>query len=216
MRYLVFSDSHLSNKFEQNKFNFLKKITSSADRVIINGDFWEGYNCTFNQFINSSWKKLFPLLKKKKTVYLYGNHDKKKFSNKNTLLFSDIQTMKYKLQSGDKTFYIEHGDRLMPLLDAPFQKYPVYLNNFMDAVEGLMFRIFGKIHLFIFCRLLNKKIKKLIFGKFTNNEYLVCGHTNFAEIDLKNNFINSGFIKHGIGQYLIIEDGKISLHEERY
>ncbi len=216
MRYLIFSDSHLSKKFDQKKFNFLQKIISSADRVIINGDFWEGYNCTFSQFISSPWNKLFPLLKNKKAVYLYGNHDKRIYANKNTSLFSDIQTMKYELKSGDKTFYIEHGDRLMPLLDAYLRRYPIYLNNFMDRLESLMFRIFGKIHLYLLFRLLNQRIKQLIRGKYRDNEYLVCGHTNFAEIDLKRNFINSGFIKHGIGQYLMIEDGKVSAYEELY
>jgi hypothetical protein len=56
----------------------------------------------------------------------------------------------------------------------------------------------------------------MIAGQFKANEYFVCGHTNFAEIDLKRNFINSGFVKHGIGRYLIINEGKVSLHEERY
>jgi len=216
MKTLIFSDSHLSKKFEQSKFDLLKKIISSADRVIINGDFWEGYNCTFKQFINSPWNKLFPLLKKRKTVYIYGNHDKKKYSNINVKLFSEVQVQKYKFRSGDKTFYLEHGDRLVPLWDDYLPRYPKLLNNFMDKIEWLMFKVFGKIHLYVFFRLLNKRAKKLVRGKYKRNEYLVCGHTNFAEIDLKRNFINSGFIKHGIGQYLIVEDGEITAHEERY
>ncbi len=216
MKYLIFSDSHLSVKFDRKKFNFLTKIISSADRVIINGDFWEGYNCTFNQFINSPWKQLFPLLKKKYTVYVYGNHDKREFADKNVKLFSSLQTKKYNLKLGNKTFFFEHGDRLMPLLDSKFNHFPKLLNQFLDMIEGSVLRLFGNLHLYYFFHPLNERIKEMIAGRFKTNEYFVCGHTNFAEIDLKRHFINSGFIKHGIGRYLIINERKISLHEERY
>ena len=216
MKTLIFSDSHLSNRFDPKKFAFLKKIVSTADKVIINGDFWEGYTCTFTELVNSPWKQLFPLLKEKNTVYLYGNHDKKSYSDQKTKLFSTTQGIRYKFKSGNKIFHVEHGDRLMPLLDAYLAKYPKFLNDFFETTEGFMFRYFGKLHLYLFFKSLNEKIKKRIADKFKKNEYLVCGHTNFAEIDLERNFINSGFIKHKIGYYLIIEDGDITLHEERY
>ena len=64
MKILVFSDTHLSSTFEEKKFNLLKEIISRADRVIINGDFWEGYLISFKEFLDSRWKELFPLLKK--------------------------------------------------------------------------------------------------------------------------------------------------------
>jgi predicted phosphodiesterase len=92
MKILVISDVHLDNAFEKPKYRFLKKIIRRADRVIINGDFWDGYLVKFQQFIQSPWKSLFPLLKSKKTIYIYGNHDKKILSDKHTALFSDIQT----------------------------------------------------------------------------------------------------------------------------
>ena len=92
MKILVISDVHLDNAFEKPKYRFLKKIIRRADRVIINGDFWDGYLVKFQQFIQSPWKSLFPLLKSKKTIYIYCNHDKKILSDKHTALFSDIQT----------------------------------------------------------------------------------------------------------------------------
>ncbi len=41
MRILVISDTHLTHKFDQRKFEYLLSIISQADKVIINGDFWD-------------------------------------------------------------------------------------------------------------------------------------------------------------------------------
>ena len=66
MKYLIFSDSHLNDFFDERKFNFLKRIILNSDRVIINGDFWEAYDLKINSFISSKWNKLFKYLKKNK------------------------------------------------------------------------------------------------------------------------------------------------------
>src|SRR3990170_7877882 len=104
MKILVFSDSHLTDKFEEKKFDFLKKIIRQSDLVIINGDFWDGYLTTFSRFISSDWNKLFPLLKSKKTIYIYGNHDRESYIDRNAKLFSDLQTHSYRLKLNGKSF----------------------------------------------------------------------------------------------------------------
>jgi predicted MPP superfamily phosphohydrolase len=116
MKILVFSDTHLTHVFEEKKYVFLKKVIESADQVIINGDFWDGYLTSFDAFISSRWNNLFPLLKQKKAVYIFGNHDKACFSDKRTSFFSDIQTKKYSFVDG-MTFYFEHGNTLLPSID---------------------------------------------------------------------------------------------------
>ena len=68
MKTLIFSDTHLKTKFEQKKFNFLSNIIDDADAIIIAGDFWDGYYCSFDEFVNSEWSALFPLLKEKKAI----------------------------------------------------------------------------------------------------------------------------------------------------
>jgi predicted phosphodiesterase len=50
---LIFSDTHLTCKFDKLRFLALKKIIEEADIVIINGDFWEYISCPFEKFINS-------------------------------------------------------------------------------------------------------------------------------------------------------------------
>ncbi len=216
MKTLIFSDSHISKYFDQAKFDFLTKIISSVDQVIINGDFWEGYTTKFDELLISPWNKLFPLLLKKKAIYLYGNHDKKRYSNHNVSLFSVQQAKEYKFISGNKTFYVEHGDRLLPLWDRFFFRMPAFIMKILDSLEGGLLKIFGQHFLKIAFEDFNKAIKKTIKGSLKANEFLICGHTELAEIDLKTHYINSGLVKHGFGQYVIVEDGKIKLYKKRY
>ncbi len=80
MKTIIFSDAHLTNRFDEPTYRFLENMILSADKIIINGDFWDGEVVSFNQFINSKWQKLFPLLLERKAVYIYGNHDRQRIS----------------------------------------------------------------------------------------------------------------------------------------
>jgi UDP-2,3-diacylglucosamine pyrophosphatase LpxH len=66
-------------------------------------------------------------------------------------------------------------------------------------------------------RWINEEIKNQMESRSFSNTWTVCGHTHSAEIDLENQFVNSGFVRAGLGQYLTINDvGFIELHEEHY
>lgn len=223
MKYVVFSDTHLGEGFNEKKFVFLKKIINGADRIIIAGDFWEGLQITFDEFVNSRWNKLFPYLKKKKAVYIYGNHDSKKYNNERVSLFSVIQTERYVFSSGNKTFVVEHGDRahiLAVTLTKNVSKMIAFFINknpmISHQLEKFAFNIFGKdFHQKISSRM-NNKIKNQLGKGFAGNRILICGHSHHQELDLKNNFVNPGMIKFGLGQYFVIENGRINLREEWY
>lgn len=211
MKILIFSDSHLTDRFEEKKFNFLKKIIGESDRVIINGDFWDGYLTTFNRFIASEWNKLFPLLKTKKTIYIYGNHDRESYIDRNASLFSDLQTYSYRLQLNGTSFLFEHGHRLFPTID---EKLPRRLNKVTTKIVGY---ILGNISLLQFVlKRANNTIKRKIKEELRKNEIYVCGHSHFAEFDLKNQFINIGSIEDGLAKYLLIDEGKTQPKEEWY
>ena len=62
---LIFSDTHLTKRFEEKKYNLLVRLVSSSDRVIINGDFWDSWFVSFKDFLGSKWNKLFPLLRER-------------------------------------------------------------------------------------------------------------------------------------------------------
>ncbi len=208
MKLLVFSDTHLTEYVEEKKFNLLKDIISKADKVVINGDFWDGYLATFDEFIHSGWKNLFPLLKKKKAVYIYGNHDSKQFKHTNLCnVFSDVQTDRFKIKIGNKVYIFEHGNRLLPFGDEEVLQAQIKstFNKLTNKIEGLIIKTFG-VHYQRFLQKYNEIIKKKIVKELKKNEFYVCGHTHSAEIDKKNRFINSGVIKDGLAQYIHISE----------
>lgn len=223
MKYLVFSDTHLGREFDEKKLNFLNKIIENADKVIINGDFWEGLQITFDEFVNSPWNKLFPYLKKKQTVYIYGNHDPKKWTDERVSLFSTEQIKQYTFKSGDKSFIVEHGDRTF-ILGVTITKN---VSKVLSLILGKNPRISHHLEKFAFNRFgrnvhqkmsekMDNKIKNQLGKNFSGNKILICGHSHHQGLDLKNNFVNPGMVQFGLGQYAIIENGRITLNEELY
>ncbi len=222
MNILVFSDTHLFLPFDQKKFNFLKKIISESDQVIINGDFFDSYMISFNDFINSPWNQLFPLLKKKKTVYIFGNHDQEKFSDKQTSLFSMKQAVEYRMKINNETYIFTHGQQ--------FRKTPdLFIKRFFKPFVSLVVRIahfkrqnltniFGRNFLRFRFAYRNIKTKEKAIKTIKNNEFIVVGHNHWAEVDEKKHFACNGAILYGFAQYLTIDSvsGKITLHEEWY
>jgi predicted phosphodiesterase len=217
MKTLIFSDTHLGKKVDQKKLNFLKKIILEADRVIINGDFWDRFSCTFDEFVNSGWSELFPLLKKRQTIYIYGNHDGKKFSDKRVDLFSNEQREQLNLVSGKKKFFIEHGNSVLytsKLWDIKIFEFAV-----CKSIEILDAFFLGILKVAWYKPYNILKNRELIEWKKENIEsgtFYITGHTHLPEIDEKVEFANTGRIKHGFGDYLVLEDGKVSLKQLRY
>jgi len=222
MNILVFSDTHLYLPFEQKKFDYLKKIIEPADQVIINGDFFDGYMISFEDFVNSRWNKLFPLLKSKKAIYIYGNHDQEKFSDKRVKLFSVIQKDNYQLTINNQQFYFEHGQKIRVTPDTTWKLSKEILHYGMSIghfIRRLMVKVFGKIFITLRFAYRNVKSKRRIFKMYRpqNNEIYIIGHNHFGEVDEKNHFAASGMILYGFAQYLTIDStAKITLHEEWY
>ncbi len=221
MKILVFSDTHLTDKFDGAKYEFLKKIINEADQVIINGDFWDGYLTTFDKFISSKWQTLFPLLKSKDTVYIYGNHDKEELANEKVNLFSNIQAKKYQIKLGKEQFVFEHGDRIIISGDKKIgQKILLYcLTRLVQFTHGLIIRsnFLSKQSQKRFFVKVSKKMAKLINIERKNEDYFfIAGHSHGQMIDYDKKYANSGFIQHGIAHYLIIEDGNVKVIWQRY
>jgi len=209
MNILVLSDTHLHSELEEKKYRLLKHLITQADQVILNGDFWEGFAISFKQFLNSKWAELFPLLKKKQAVYIYGNHDKKNQSDEKLCSrFSDKQLSRYTLNIGGRTYIFEHGNRLMPFADERPQdfSFACKLFGFLDInIEKFFIRSVGP-HYQKLLRKFNEEIKQKLQNELKKNEFYVCGHTHSAEVDEKNRFINTGVFKEGLAQFLHIND----------
>jgi UDP-2,3-diacylglucosamine pyrophosphatase LpxH len=59
--------------------------------------------------IHSKWSRLFPLLKKKNAIYIYGNHDDSRFCDERVSLFSVEHGYSTELKRGEYTYSIQHG-----------------------------------------------------------------------------------------------------------
>lgn len=198
MRIFVFSDSHLSTKYDKEFYEWVKYWSSKADKIIICGDFWESDLCSFDEFVKSEWKDtLFPLLKSKDTHYIYGNHDYDTDSDDRVSIFSNEQSYELDLALGDREYHIEHGDRLCNPFDLRF------LRHYGLLIQQIGCRLFGKSFLWIF----KKHIKDIRRNWDGEDRFLICGHTHY-QAKGKNFFVMypSTF---GMLNGVLIEDDKV-------
>lgn len=216
MRTLVFSDTHLGAKFNQKLFTELVKLIESVDKVIINGDFWDYHLVSWDQFLNSEWSRLFPLLKSKNAVYTFGNHDPARLMDERMNLFSDLQVSSYELRSGEHTFVFQHGNSIAPTLD---ETMPIVLRS--KRLVDLSYKVYDYfarrlgMSFFKLGKSKNSKMKKWAAKNLKSDQILVCGHSHVMESNLEKRFINTGLIRFGFMQYMIIEDGNFSLESYR-
>lgn len=216
MKTLIVSDIHLSHVFDKKKFLFLEKLFSSYDKIILNGDFWDGYITTFDRFIESPWKGLFSLLRKKEAIYLFGNHDQKQFSDERRNLFSVEQKDTHKIEINSITYHVEHGHVVFPSIDDSLhlsRALLLYVNTVFQYVEHLFVSLWSPHNIVI--KQSNQTMKRRLKAKKFPHWY-VCGHTHYAEFDSKNRYSNSGFIQYGKASYLIADSSGLSLRTEWY
>ncbi|MBU0974482.1 metallophosphoesterase family protein [Patescibacteria group bacterium] len=217
MKTLIFSDSHLTHRFDQELFDYISNLIKDADQVIINGDFWDGYLTTYRRFIKSPWSQLFPLLKAKNAVYIFGNHDKKKFMHGKHDLFSVEQSEDYEFKSGSRDFYVTHGHLISPTYDnILFFRNPMFVRFLYKIFIFLTNKIVVFAKLFnIFDYKINLK-KLAIFKDFSDKDkkdgqYFIFGHCHMPVINISENFIILGPLQKKQRSYCLIEDGYIDL-----
>ena len=217
MRILIFSDTHLTDRFEPEKCTELKRIISKAEQIIINGDFWDGYLTSFDKFIDSEWKQLFPLLLEKKTIYIYGNHDKREFLDTRCDQFSVKQVDNYVICGKMISFHLQHGHKIFQTLDMRFPRIfsNIFIIKLATIIEMLGYKIIGKIFFKIY-QTENNAMKKWAINSLQKNHILICGHSHLAELSLDKQSANSGLIRYGLSQFLIIDNGQIELKNGNY
>ncbi len=229
MRILVFSDTHLTHKFDQKKYQYLHSIIARADRVIINGDFWDSWFCTFDQFLTSKWSKLFKLLKEKNTFYVLGNHDSLNMIDDRAKLFCKGFGKMCQINLGNKELEIIHGYELLinkrGMLESKFRELllsqeslmiVIFLRKLMNLLEKIGYLVIpGIMKKSSFAKKSNELMKEAVLSR-KNQKWLIGADTHYAEIDNQNHYANSGCIMYGYASYLLIENGEIKLFEERY
>lgn len=218
MKTLVISDTHLTHKFDRAKFGFLAGIINDSDRVVLNGDFWDGYTCKFSDFLRSKWKKLFPLLKASKTVYVLGNHDNVNLTDERASRFSvKVCEDFYEFEDAEVNFVAEHGHQYVHYLDykLPFlTKFPFANQAHQRFSKWLLLRKGLDVYKDDIEN--NKLMAEQGHLRHDDKAFLLMGHTHLAELDGLNKYANSGCVLYGYAQYLTIENGQVDVHYARY
>ena len=221
MKVFAFSDTHFTNKFNQREFNFLKDKIDSVDLVIINGDFWEGLMGKFDDFLNSDWKKLFPILKQK-AIYIYGNHDDPHLSDERVNQFCKDAVKDYTLKTNKRTYFFTHGQNYLypreeiesPDWTRANDKKQIYTNKIADVIQNVLISVLGP-HAY------PKKFNNMTLDERKSitslDNLLVCGHSHTPQYNKDINFIDLGFFNYGWANYMLIDDeGNFELKSEKY
>lgn len=218
MTTLIFSDTHLTGRFNQRRFNYLVELFNEVDQIVINGDLWDGYLTSFDKFYHSKWNQLFPLLKEKHAIYLYGNHDRAEYSDIRVKEFSHMQADRFELRLPGFTLQIQHGHGICPTLEMRFPRFPwrkIGITHGSHLGQKLLYG-YLRVPPSKLSRLMNRKMRAYAQKHLKSDTVLVCGHTHTQERSQDGRFINTGLMTHGVAQYLLVTDGQIQLVNERY
>ena len=209
---VIISDTHLTTDYDEKKYDALVTIMTKADVVILNGDFWDGFQVKYDNFIHSEWKNIFSLLLQKDTLYFYGNHDAKRYGSGAD--FSVNQFKQATLIQNGVMFNIEHGNRIDPTIDAKIP-LPRFILSLGSKYEGYMVAKKGLEYLHAYDRE-NEIMRAWKKSHIPPEEWLICGHSHLAEIEYDEKFANSGICNWGVLQYLLLENGQISAESLYY
>lgn len=220
MKTLIISDLHLSHRFDVPRAEYLIELLSEADRVILNGDFWDNHATTFDRFVNSPWKLLFPMLKSRKTIYLFGNHDRPEDSDERVKLFSAVQANHWQLRDGELRLHIEHGHHILakhrdsPKWVATLFRMSGYDTWFRTPLERYLVT---SDSMFLHQWHMGKNQAELIDkSALFPEDVLVTGHTHLPMADPEHTFVNLGYINYGHSYYVLIENGQGYFIKEKY
>jgi predicted phosphodiesterase len=221
MKVVVIGDTHLS-EFNEAKYNFLVKIINSSDKVIINGDFWEKWFITFEEFLDSEWNKLFPLLLSKNAVYISGNHDPLDLLNDRVKRFCIEFSDSYDTEIDGIKYHFEHGHRILKNVEKSkiikfysdlTKTMPKSLLRAIKYMEKVIYSLFPKMQ---YDNSIGRKNNEILKGNLKEGYINIFSDTHCPEVDLENNFANTGSIEYGHASYLVIEEGSIELKQDTY
>lgn len=212
MRYLIFSDTHLSADFDQKLFDYLHRIIVNADKVIIAGDFWDGYLTSAEEFVASPWSQLFPLLLERKTFYIWGNSDTADYNQGLWTNFAVASGSEFRFNSLDKEFIVQHGHLQSK---SNREKLPRFTerSRLIGKLKMLIELIDTKLFAHKLLHILRYKSRRQIKASVQPqpNQIFVFGHAHVAEDDRDNGFMLLDSNHYGHGSYLLIDDQQNSM-----
>lgn len=208
---LIVSDIHLGSEVCEAKLflRFLESI-DPATELIVAGDLIDNYN--FKKFKKSHWKVLNAIRDWKNKKLIAGNHEESAEKASNILKMEFVNHVAF-VDSG-KRFYVTHGHKWDDFLG----RFPLmeYVGDFiyaglqrLDHEHKIAKKVKHTLKKFIKC------IDKVAKGALSlDYNGVICGHTHYpTHISLHNcNYYNSGCWVEKPGTYVMVKDGKVTLH----
>jgi predicted phosphodiesterase len=209
MRTLIFSDTHLTGTFDQSECDYIVKLVQSVDKVIINGDFWDGYLTTFDKFLKA-WEPLLAELARHDVTYILGNHDTPKLTDERATQFSTVIDGEYVFEAGNNTYRVAHGHRhsrefdvrhpaatrllgwLYPVVNS-MKKYPIvgpWLHGQDEQAK----------------KELESQLISFVGEHAQPGELYVFGHSHLPSYSSEDQYLNPGSFRHNLARYFIIDD----------
>lgn len=211
MKIGIIADLHLTEKFDINLYQDIISVLTQVDRIILNGDFVEGWSIDIKDFLNSKWNQLFPYLLEKNCVYISGNHDSPIIMSDYTKHFSKLFTDIYQIDLDNIKIILQHkplyvSDKLEKLLR--FRKFVKFIrkSKFINLYHKLSHNNAPYLK-FLFSKK-TKNCQKAIYkwlSKNQVNDFLyIFSHTHYQEYIQKLNYVNTGEFKKN-REYIIID-----------
>ncbi len=124
------------------------------------------------------------------------------------------------INSGDQYFKLVHRDILLfdmrKIFERIYRQFLIHYKNLVHVIEKIGYQIIPNgMRKSSFAKKSNNLMKKSIIT-INDNQWLIGADTHYAELDLVMHYANSGCILYGYASYLLIENGLISLFEEKY
>jgi UDP-2,3-diacylglucosamine pyrophosphatase LpxH len=219
---VIISDVHLGSDVCQAEIldRFLKKMADGhfhTDRLIINGDLFDGLN--FSRFPQSHWKILKDLRKLSKSIeviWISGNHDGH-YENVSQLLGIECVSEYVFSSAGNKVLCL-HGDKF----DSFIQSYPI-ITKLADFVYWAMQKLDASHTLAIYAKTNSKtflrnsqriRSRAVTYCKDSGASIVCCGHTHHAEASVHDSvwYANSGCWTEKCCSYLTVSNGAVDVN----
>lgn len=220
MATFVFADTHLSEQFDPKLCSALEQRIVAADTTIILGDLWDWYRCSFDEFYNSEWSQLFPLIHKKKSYYVLGNHDRSEFMDERVKNISQWVGEAINLELDGVQIHCEHGDAIAPSKDHYFPRISkltrgIYRRYYpMEVAVGRKAKWIGRA---VNLTQWSVHLRMMRYVQAHTSEVMrLMGHSHIPTADPAHQYFNPGATGMGWLRYLWIESGSIELKQEQY
>jgi predicted phosphodiesterase len=218
MRTIVFSDTHLTDDFDQVQCDYIVKLVQSVDQVILNGDFWDGYLSKYEDF-SRSWQPLLSALASANTLYIPGNHDRLEWISGKASAFAKVHDREVRLQLGETCYRIQHGHKIAHEFDDRHLTLTHFFARLYWIVVWLRKNwLLGgllRLHEQFVSNVLEKQLLLYARKHAAQSECFIFGHTHLTTNLPEQHYLNPGISTNRVFRYISIDEQGYRIIEDQ-